>query len=109
MTKILNKTTKNKITRWKEGCVCAVVSVARLEDNHTHVARFNPFQECGVLTRAAGLKGGAWDTKAAVQHRGRGGSARLTMRQTGRGLHRQLEGIRVSDRDLSDAAVAAPD
>lgn len=30
-------------------------------------------------------------------------------KQTGRGLHRQLEGIRVSDRDLSDAAVAAPD
>lgn len=29
--------------------------------------------------------------------------------QTGRGLHRQLEGIRVSDRDLSDAAVAAAD
>lgn len=29
--------------------------------------------------------------------------------QTGRGLHRQLEGIRVSDRDLSDAAVAVAD
>lgn len=29
--------------------------------------------------------------------------------QTGRGLRRQLEGIRVSDNDLSDAAVAAAD
>lgn len=29
--------------------------------------------------------------------------------QTGRGLHRQLEGIRVLDRDLSDAAVAVAD
>lgn len=30
-------------------------------------------------------------------------------RQTGRGLHRQLEGIRVLDRDVSHAAAAAPD
>lgn len=40
--------------------------------------------------------------------RGVGGGV-CDKQQTGRGLHRQLEGIRVSDRDLSDAAVAAAD
>lgn len=37
------------------------------------------------------------------------GRGSVLKKQTGRGLHRQLEGIRVSDKDLSDAAVAVAD
>lgn len=54
-----------------------------------------------------------WDKKTPVMSRSGGaapGGARVHVKkQTGRGLRRQLEGIRVLDRDLSDAAVAVAD
>lgn len=62
-----------------------------------------------------------WDKKdpghvvgGGRERRGSGGPAPVGARvhvkkQTGRGLRRQLEGIRVLDRDVSDAAVAVAD
>lgn len=84
------------------------------------------FRGLRVHTRAAGLRGGMWGKNPSKQWWGQGaelewrgsvgwdglgcgGAGVRDKEQTGRGLHRQLEGIRVSDRDLSDAAVAAAD
>lgn len=68
--------------------------------------------------RATGLKDGIWDREQrAVMCSGSGGAVlvgtgwdegyAINSRQGG--VFRQLEGIRVSDRDLSDAAVAVAD
>lgn len=56
----------------------------------------------GVHRRAAG----PGQREKERESKGRGS---VLEKQTGRGLCRQLEGIRVSDKDLSDAAVAAAD
>lgn len=62
-----------------------------------------------------------WDKNPAVMETGSGEGAEGQRwlrwgwvgvhvgKQTGRGLRRQLEGIRVLDRDVSHAAAAAPD
>lgn len=88
---------------------------------HTHLwhTEQDSFQRCGVHMRASGIKttlssnsaGVEWSGGAVLVGTGRDevGRGVRDKQQTGRGLHRQLEGIRVSDRDLSDAAVAVAD
>lgn len=61
---------------------------------------------CSNGRQREGRRGAAASVGAGWDEVGRGS---VLKKQTGRGLHRQLEGIRVSDKDLSDAAVAVAD
>lgn len=80
------------------------VTAARLEDDHTPVAR-----SVRLIQDVWSCEGSDAQRAETGTGSGAGWAGVCDKQQTGRGLHRQLEGIRVSDRDLSDAAVAVAD